>query len=103
MKVHTLLQISPYFTQLPTLLATIVLYFYEFTSFRFYVSEIVQYFSFTREAFNGAVEAKAWLSKTVTSSEYTYCGWEPELPKEAEPPRTPICLLICTGEAAAVG
>ena len=26
-----------------------------------------------------------------------------ELPQEAEPPRTPICLLICTGEAAAVG
>lgn len=51
----------------------------------------------------GAVEAKAWLSKTVTDSEKAYRGWEPELPQEAEPPRTPICLLICTGEAAAVG
>ena len=102
MKVHTLWQISPYFTQLPAPLATTVLYFYEFTSFRFYISEIVRYFSFTREAYNGAVEAKAWLSKTVTNSEEAYRGCEPELPQEAELPRAPICLLICTGEAAAV-
>lgn len=60
---------SPCFTQFPTLLATIVLYFYEFTSFRFYITEIVQYFSFTREAYKGVVEAKAWLSKTITNSE----------------------------------
>lgn len=48
------------------------------------------------------LQRSSWLSKAVTGSEEAYRGWGPELPQEAGPPRTPICPLICTGEAAAL-